>query len=253
MKSNGSRWTALTAACLVTLIAADAVRGQAFQNLDFESSIVEPNPSGLNVRALGWNFSGEDRGPTADRLRLGLHIGTVPLQRMATDLASGPRPGPPPIQGHFSVIMGPQTFPEPTALFPWMEQTGQIPSNARSIRLMGDQDPLIMDNGPSPVGWHLTLGGTEIPLIKLPNGILSGDVSSLAGTLNTLRIAIDPMYYRDVGGGAKLRVPHFFFDAIRFSPLHYTVVPEPVSSVLALICLAAYGMRSRQRRASAAG
>jgi hypothetical protein len=246
MKSNGSRWTALTAACLASLITADAARGQAFQNLDFESSIIEPNPSGLNVRAPGWNFSGEDQGPTADRLRHGIHIGDVPLQRIATDLVASPRPGPPPIQGHFSIYMGPAPYRDWAPLFPWMEQTGQIPSDARSIRLLGKLDPFgLRQTDPSRAGWHLTLGGTEIPLVELPGGLVSGDVTAFAGTTATLRIAMDDTYMHELIGRTN-----FMFDALRFSPLHYTVVPEPGSSVAALIGMSAYGMRSRHRRSA---
>jgi hypothetical protein len=255
MQSNGSRWTALTAAYLATLITADAARGQAFQNLDFEASILESDGGRPFARAPGWNFSGEgDPFSTGDVVYLGLHLGLIPLQRMATDLVEVSRTPPPPIQGHFSLFMGPAPHEDTMALFPWMEQTGQVPADARSIRLAGDIDPfLIRSSDPSRSGWQLMLGGIEIPLIELPNGVISGDVSAHAGTLTALRIAIDASYYLELPPpGGQLRT-NFMFDALRFSPLHYTVVPEPGSSALAFISLAAYGIRSRHRRSSSVG
>jgi hypothetical protein len=249
MRVTSLRSLTLLSACLPSLISADSARGQAFQNLDFEASVLSQNSTfGPSVHALGWSFSGEDQGPTADRLSLGIHIGDVPLQRMATDLVTIPRPTPPPIQGHFSVYMGPAPYRDWAPLFPWMEQTGQIPSDARSIRLLGELDPFgLRQTDPSRVGWHLTLGGSEIPLIELPGGILSGDVTAFAGTTAALRIAMDDTYRHELMGRTN-----FMFDALRFSPLHYTVLPEPGSCVVALICLAAYRMRWRHRRSSAA-
>ncbi len=170
---------------------------------------------------------------------------------MATDLVTQPPflVGPPPIQGHFSVHMGPAPHQDYAALFPWMEQTGRVPADAQSIRLAGQLDPLNL-GAPSRRGWHLTLGGTEIPLIELPGGVLSGDVTALAGMTVPLRITIDQSYYRDLGFGGKQRT-NFLFDAIRFSPLQFTEVAEPAGGVMMMLGLTAHALSSRRRLRSA--
>lgn len=251
MRITISRWAAATAVCLVSFILSATVLAQEFQNLDFEASVIQTSDPFIFAKVPGWSFSGEElfEGPH-DTLFFGIHIGDVPLQRMATDLVTEPPllVGPLPIQGHFSVHMGPAPHQDYAPNFPWMQQTGRVPSGARSIRMAGQLDPLNLGD-PSRRGWHLTLGGTEIPLIALPNGVLSGDVTALAGTTAPLRITIDQSYYRDLGFGGKQRT-NFLFDAIRFSPLEYTEVPEPTSSLLAMIGLATHALSSRRRRSA---
>jgi hypothetical protein len=238
--------TVLTAFCMVTIISTHAARGQEFQNLDFEASVVETGETFTFARVPGWTFSGEETFSQpfgTDALFFGVHIGLVPLQRMASDLVDAN--GPPPTQGHFSVWMGPAPHQDYAALFPWIEQSGRVPTEARSIRLAGQLDPLFVRD-PSLRGWHLTLGGTEIPLIELPNGVLSGDVTALAGSTVPLRIAIDQSYHLAVHG-SKIRT-NFLFDAIRFSPLEFTEVPEPAGGLLATIGLASYALVSHRWR-----
>jgi hypothetical protein len=239
------RRTAIAAAFLLSTAGALPVRAQEFRNLDFEASVLETGATTTFARVPGWTFSGEEPFPNPygnDSLFFGVHIGLVPLQRMASDLVDANAP--PPLQGHFSVYMGPAPHLDSTALFPWMEQTGRIPDNARSIRLAGDLDPLFVRD-PSRPGWRLTLGGTEIPLIELPNGVVSGDVSALAGSTLPLRIAIDQSYHLNMGGG-QIRT-QFLFDSIRFSPLEFTEVPEPAGGLIALATLTAYALTLHRR------
>jgi hypothetical protein len=215
--------------------------GQAFRNLDFESSILE---SPDIVRAIGWNFSGEEGiFPQGDAIYTGLHIGLVPYQRMLTDLVMVPGSPPLPIQGHFSVLMGGPPFGPSGDGGPWMEQTGRIPTLSRFIRLLGDQDPWgHRGSDPTATAWRLTIDGTEIPLTELDGSptTLSGDISAFAGSVRTLRIAINGNYALYVNGNAVSR-PHSIFDRIQFFP-----VPEFNSAILLTVAGFALPMLRRK-------
>jgi hypothetical protein len=99
---------------------------------------------------------------------------------------------------------------------------------------------------PDAAAWRLSLGGTEVQLVKLPGGILSGDISSHAGVVRTLRLQIDA--YEQEVAGAKLRT-NSTFDSIRFSPLEFTETPEPAGATLAVLALGAALMRRTRGRA----
>jgi hypothetical protein len=203
--------------------------GQLFQNLDFEASVFEVDTGGTHfVRAPGWRFSGEYGDGVGDRIELGLHIGNLSYQRMLTDLPTRPfpLPPPPPTQGHFSVLMGgPPYGPAPSAV-PWMEQTGLIPPTARYFRLPGNQDPFgLRATDPTKSSWRLSVDGAEIPMSRA-DGLVSADISAYAGTVRTLRIAIDGTY----------ETPPIFGDRIKviFDSMEFVLVPEPTTGSLGI-------------------
>jgi hypothetical protein len=202
-------------------------RAQEFQNLDFEASVLEID-TGMTqfVRAPGWRFSGEYGDGVGERIELGLHIGDIPFQRMLTDLATGPVTAPPPVQGHFSVLMGARPFGEASGNVPWMEQTGLVPPTAKFFRLPGNQDPLgLRATDPTKSSWRFTIDGAEIPMTRA-DGLVSADVSAYAGTVRTLRIAIDGTY----------ETPPIFGDRIKviFDSMEFVLVPEPTTASLGI-------------------
>ena len=113
-----------------------------------------------------------------------------------------------PLLGNYSVLLkGPSPFAPPGN--PAIAQTGQIPSNAKSLVFISELS----------YAFNTTFAGNAIPLVQTGATskyvILSGDVSAFAGQTGELRFT---------GGG--------FLDAIHFSS---QVVPEP--SVLGLVGL----------------
>jgi hypothetical protein len=109
--------------------------------------------------------------------------------------------------------------------------------------LLGALDPYFLHESPgiSAPAFHVLINGIEIPLLELPNGQASGDVSMFAGSIATLRIELD-IDYRIAGDGPGDRPLQF--DAIEFTP-----APEPTTMSLSAIGLAGIAALRLRRRA----
>ena len=244
----------LCAFSLALVSIADAmVLAAEFQNLNFENVVLDTTSSGdpynlpFALDVPGWSFS--DPQPTF----LFGHLGSTPQQYLSTDLytdGSG-QPIGAPLEGHYSVAMG-VGFSDPSCgsggmacvwTGPWIEQVGDVPTDAKSIRLLGVLDPLFLGEQPGMEGtsaFYVFLNGTKIPLTTLPSGQLTGDVSAFAGTTSTLRIELNADYrLMTMGPGDLVHL----VDAIEFTP-----APEPTSAALTILslCVAAT-MRLRTR------
>ena len=186
---------------LITLIlglAASLAQG-TFQNLDFESANIIPDPaSPFYPHAVsvanglpGWTaYEGTFGGDILyDTLALG--DAAISIHDTNGDISI--------MQGNYTLFMqGSQGIP-PGAVVPALGQVGTVPNNALSLRYYGQ--------GP----FAITFAGQPVPVSAVGNGpnytIFGGDISAYAGQTGELRFQ---------GGG--------FLDNIFFSP---TPIPEP--------------------------
>jgi hypothetical protein len=67
--------------------------------------------------------------------------------------------------------------------------------------------------------------------------MVSADVSAFAGTVVTLKFALDPLHYDPTGTIHLGDQTSGLLDDIRFSTLDYTIIPEPAGIFLALLSL----------------
>ena len=242
----------LFAACNPSMVAA-----QAFQNLDFESVVLnsEPVPPfdiyGKVASVPGWTFS-EFNPP-----ELGPHLSSQPQLFLITDnFGFEPSYLGPPVQGHYSVgLQEGYYFPDNTQFGPSISQTGMIPAGAKSVRFFGAGGFL----GGAESLWIVSINGVPVPTERFSDGTffgypaytgtVSADVSAYAGTIATLQIALD--HTNDLPLGPMFaHETRAVLDAVRFSPLEYTVVPEPTSIILALVSLGLVGLKSRRKKSA---
>jgi hypothetical protein len=262
---------------LISVVAASQQKasGQAFQNLNFEQTVVSQLFGSDIATVSAWRFSDEiPLGPpiasppgtpivTTNVLRIGIHLGFDPLQRTVYSPTPTfpplPFPFPPTspptatffntsVEGQFSILMRSSLWDFAAGLHPWMEQTGVVPAGTQSIRLQSVSD---LGSIATSDGWSLTMDGVSVPVIKLPDGRYSGDISAHAGMVRTMRIAINTAYGADLLPGAPpgtriLEHPFYKFDAFHFSPLAFNQTPEPSSATLLLVGMASL-MRRRER------
>jgi hypothetical protein len=223
-----------------SLIAA----AQEFTNLDFENVVLNgtPTPETLfsSVDSVpGWTFSHWTP-------QLAPHLGGYVQQFLVNSFTA---PWQTPIQGQYSLYFEEGLSADLTAVdSPWIEQTGMVPASARSLRFPDDSHSPYLE-GRHP--WVVSLDGVALPTKELqPPGqpfgpaIATFDLAAYAGQVHTLRIGIDPDYDVPVGGFNTAGV----LDAIQFSPLDYTVLPEPGGAWLAAAALAGTTLRLRIRR-----
>ena len=244
---RGSKWfwrSVLAALALSAVSVSEPTRAAAFENLNFENVVVDPNsggnPFGLPtvIGVPGWSFS------HASPPQLLWHIGNTPQQFLSSDLYTDDNGIPigTPLEGHYSLAMS-LGFSDATCgingipcewIGPSVEQTGDVPAGSKMIRLFGAIDPLTLN----AVAMYVTLNGVDIPLSLLPNGQVTGDVSAFAETTSTLKIQLNAEYRTpdtapDMGS--------YLIDAIEF-----TSAPEPASA--ALLAMGIIGVAAIRRR-----
>jgi len=244
----------LTFACL--LLAAcnpSNVSAQAFVNLDFETVVLASDPMppafGSVISVPGWTFS-EHNPPQFEP-----NLSSQPQQFLITDnFGLPPSYIGAPFEGHYSVgFVEGYYAPDNTPIGPSVSQTGLIPAGTKSVRFAGGGGYL----GGNESLWIVSINGTPVPITRFadgtifgtyPNytGILSADISAFAGTTATLKFALDPTHNIPIGPLETSGV----LDAIRFSPLEYTEVPEPTSIILALLSLALFALKSPRTTSS---
>jgi hypothetical protein len=239
------------------------VVGQAFQNLDFEtvqfSEVPGPTDYFEAIATLpGWTFSWS----MGNELYLWPHLGSYPQQILITDNfgfdTAPPWPHIPPVQGHYSIFLEEGVNPpDYTPIGPGISQTGMIPADAKSVRFYGGGGFL----GGAESLWIVSVNDVPVPVKRFVTGtwlnipgdlplyspIISADISAFAGTVVTLKFALDPEH--DHPGWMQLTSG--VLDDVRFSTLDYTLIPEPTSVVLAMVCFGIMAA-SRRRRLSGA-
>ena len=215
----GSMW-------LLLVIANVGFAQSPFQNLDFET-FVPLSPSEPFFGTLpGWG-----------RSSFITHAGLNSRNYLTNDFA---------LAGDISIILetGYVTDPNNGELLdplmpeaPGISQTGVVPDNSRSIRLLADTDPVRDFN----TIWAVTLGGSQIALMEISPGEFGGDFSpSLAGTTQTLSIRMIPP------DGDEPVFNLATFDNISFSAQAVSSVPEPSSTLVLIAGL--LGLASQRRK-----
>lgn len=211
----------LACVALTLLTAVGSVSGQAFQNLDFEATLVTgATPAGLVDPALafpGWTVTNGNPGGLGGGGPLVL-FNTLTLGTPAQVLRG---PGFTAGDTSYSAQILFNTSAGGTPIF---SQTGQIPAGTRS---------LIFSSSPDSTGRLVTLGGTPLTLVPLGGDRYGADITALAGQVLELSFA------RSLPNGA------FQFDDIVFST---QVVPEP-GPLTGLALGLAVGLGLRRRRA----
>jgi hypothetical protein len=251
----------IVVACLLIAAGqASPAAAQAFQNLDFETVVFseEPTPSNpydAQASLAGWTFS----EPFDNKLYLNGHLGGNPQQFLITDNfgydTTPPWPHILPVQGHYSIFLQEgYNYPDYTPIGPAVLQTGMIPADAKSVRFYGGGGFL----GGAESLWIVSVNDVPVPVKRFVTGtwlnlpgelpiyspIIAADVSAFAGTMVTLKFALDPEHdhpgWMTLTGGV--------LDDVRFSTLEYTIIPEPASVLLALVSFGLLAANHRRRR-----
>ena len=186
------------------------VASQGFANLDFERARVLVNDPAFgaldwNVAAPGWGHSsGSDTSIVYYRAP---HVGVSQYYLLVDSLSfSGSL-----LAGRYSLAFAGGHLSSVDPDSPWVQayisQTGVIPGDAQSIRLLA--------TGP----FGVFVGGTPIAMQSLGGNAYAGDISAFAGSSAEFRI---------VNTSPTVQVP-VVADDITFSPV---AVPEPSTVVL---------------------
>ena len=199
----------LAALCLVVRASA-----QDFVNLDFESATVQVNHPiygflDWRLAVPGWSHSdGQDTqvvyyGET--------HLGITQCFLLVDSLSPVWSPGA--MEGEYSLFLmsGAYSYYGGGWANAFITQTGLIPADTRSVRLLATGI------------FRLYLNNNEIPMVSLGGSAYGGDVSAYAGAVAELKIlnAARPI-------PTEVSVP-VFADAIQFSTI---AIPEPSSLAL---------------------
>jgi hypothetical protein len=192
------------------------VGAQGFVNLDFEDAQVvlnDPDYGYLDwsLAVPGWSHN--DGLDTSIVYYRNSHLGES--QRYLLVDWQSPEAAPGALEGDYSLYLaGGISGPTGPYVNAFIAQTGTIPADARSIRLLAGGVCRVLVND------------TEVPLLSLGGDSYGGDISAFAGSVAELKI-LDTS--RPVPGEALVGVT---LDAITFSP---SAVPEPAA--ITVFCL----------------
>lgn len=209
---------------LVSLLALEDVIGQDFVDLDFEQSTIlssTPFPGeNLNfgiANVPGWTVSSSFGlvSNYSSGAVIGYNNPTLDAPGITLITRDFARLGRPVINGQFSLLLEGGDAPPGYGMAPSIEQTGQIPSSAKTIEFDGYYyDPL-----------HITFNGNVLSFKTLQTyanySVFGADISAYAGQTGELLIT-DPI---DTGFMAM--------DDISFST---SEIPEPSVLTLSTTC-----------------
>jgi len=206
-------------AMATVVLSSHIASGQAFANLDFEDTTITAvliNPFSDIYAYIGtlpgwtWSPLGNAAGVNPDRE---VSLNTIVLNAPAVTLHGLDDIGYPAIEGNYSILLqGGGSRSVPVTSYSAIWQTGQVPSNARSITYWGG-------------ALQVTFNGQPLAPVAIGNAanytIWGADISAYAGQTGELRFTI-PWLPTSSSDGALL-------DNIQFSLMQ---VPEPSSLVL---------------------
>jgi hypothetical protein len=164
------------AAALILFSLGIPAAGQTFTNLDFESAKVEINDPRFgfldwNLAVPGWNHS---RGLGTEWVYYGSeHLGLNQYYLLLDSNSPAYAPNTQ-LAGAYSLALASGTSnwpPDSTWVFAWISQTGTVPSDARSLRLLA--------RGP----FRVFVAGQEIRMRSLGSNAYAGDVVPFAGAV----------------------------------------------------------------------
>jgi hypothetical protein len=192
--------------------------GQDFVDLNFEDATVSPTEPGQlgsfvdpTIAFPGWQVS------NAVCFYNDVSLGSQAVCLMGPDFSNFF--GLSPLEGSYSVLM--MTFSNSVGSRPILSQTGLIPADAKSITFLAGTGAL---TGTRATNALVTIGGVNIPIVPLPDGLFAGDVSAFAGSVEGLTFSTT-IVSRDV--------TELYFDDVTFSTM---AIPEPSS--FWLVCAA---------------
>ena len=205
---------------------------QGFINLDFEQATVPPIDPSSQYAFLSWRqsapgWSHSEGGDTDSLYYLSAHLGLTQAYLLVDSLS--PAGGPGPLEGKYSLAFWNGTYYGDGSggyVNAFIAQTGLIPSDTRSVRVLA-------------LGlFRVYVNGNEIPMAHLEGFQFGGDISAYAGSVAELKIL-----------NAARPIPSefhafLFVDGIQFSP---TAIPEP--SFLVLLAFGAAALLWRRRKA----
>jgi hypothetical protein len=199
-------WTAVLAACVCH---SRATMAQGFQNLDFESAVINPTNGGSQLVADAlpyWTVLLNDAPPSNGLMFYDGIAGGGPMVSIHDSKSTLP-----PISGLFSIFIQSGRSTQGNGLAATIAQTGTIAANSRTL--------LFTSDAVSPL-FTVSFKGESLPLYDLgPSGshkTFGADISSFAGQTGELR------FTAPFNAGT-------FMDDIRFST---QVIPEPSTFAL---------------------
>jgi len=179
------------------------------------------------LAAPGWSHS--EGSDTQGVYYRDTHVGTTQAYLLVDPLSPVWRPGA--LEGAYSLYFrnGISNYYVGGWVNAFVAQTGLIPADSRSVRLLATGI------------FRVYVNGTEIPMVSLGGSAYGGDVTGFAGTVAQLKIlnAARPI-------AEEVSVP-VIADAIQFSPVQ---IPEPSSLALSVFlgCFAVHLLRSRRAK-----
>jgi hypothetical protein len=213
------------ASLVATLAVSAAAHGQVFTNLDFEAASTAGStpPFGFlpwSSAAPGWT------GSSKDPIFYGItHVGT-PQWFLLVDSATQPGGA---LSGNYSIRFA-SGYESSLPGAPWvnafLSQSGIVPANAQSLRLLA--------SGPL----EIRVNGNVTPLVPFGDQSFAVDISAYAGSLAEIRF-INPSMQ--------------FFHSVTIDSISFSAAAVPELSPLMLWCLGLSAVFSicRQRRVAA--
>ena len=214
---------------LLVLAAVSSSYGQAFQNLDFESTTVTDLPPkqfefvSVEVGLPGWSvYIGTD-------LQTQITHNSIPLLGYNVSIWGPAYPlSMQPLEGSYSVMLftgGLNTNGQSASI----AQTGAIPASANSLRFVAQLS--------NTNAFSVSVAGQSLPVIPLGSGAFGCDVSAFAGSTDEVRFTAGVLPFGSMN----------VLDAITFSP---DAIPEPSAFLLTGAGVAMLWAFHRRKRTS---
>jgi hypothetical protein len=214
-----------SAAVLLGIFLSFGSQAQSFQNLDFENAgAIATDGIWLNWSLAVPNWTHPKGGDS-----LFVYHRSPPLYSIAQFyfLVDNTSTRWSPLEGNRSLALVSGHFNRNEASSPWVQayiaQEGWVPENAKSFHLLATGD------------FSLSIDEMPVPVSRVSGNEYLADVSAYAGQYVSLKVASEALEVQ-----SPVIVDHMGFST--------QTVPEPGSSTLLLLGLAAFGIRQLRRK-----